>query len=100
MNQALFPKILNEDGKEAYGLSFVAGNYAQELSLVSYVRTVSEAFRNDRAGLNPLRIDALRVSGRLNSDLVVANSDAIRMHESQRNLKLLEHCQVVVVTGE
>ena len=81
-------------------MSFVSGNYAQELSLVSYVRAVSEAFQNYRAGLNPLRIDALRTSGRLNCDIVIANSDAVRMHESQRNLKLLEHCQLVVVTGE
>jgi hypothetical protein len=100
LTPALFPKILNEDGKEAYGLSFVTENYAPELGLVSYVRTLSEAFSNDRAGLNPLRIDALRTSGRLNCDILIANTDAVRMHQSQRNLKLLEHCQVVVITGE
>lgn len=100
LTPALFPKILNEDGKEAYGVSFVSDNYAQELGLVSYVRSMAEAYRNERAGLNPLRIDALRVSGRLNSEIVITNNDAVRMHQSERNLRLLEHCQVVVVIGE
>ncbi len=100
LNPALFPKIINEDGKEVYGLSFIGENYAQENGLVSYVRNTSEAYRNERAGFNPLRIDALRAAGRLNSDIVITNNDATRMHQSQRNLNLLEHCQVVVVTGE
>lgn len=100
LSPALFPKILNEDDKEVYGLSFVAGNSAQDLGLISYVHSLSDAYRNDRAGLNPLRIDALRVSGRLNCDIVIANSDAVRMHQSQSNLKLLEHCQVIVITSE
>ncbi|MEO0093150.1 MAG: hypothetical protein ABIK67_02695 [candidate division WOR-3 bacterium] len=100
LTKALFPKILNEDGKEVYGLSFVQSNYAQELGLVSYVKTIAEAFRSERVGANPLRIDALRTSGRTNSDIVITNSDAQRMHQSQRNLKLLERCQVVIITDE
>lgn len=97
---ALFPKIFNEDGKEAYGIGFALENYVQDLGMVSYVRTMSEAHRSERAGLNPLRIDALRVNGRLNSDIIITNNDAIRMHQSQRNLKLLERCQVLIVIGE
>ena len=100
LKPALFPKILNEEGKEVYGLSFVSDNYVQESGLVSYVRNLSEAYQNTRAGLNPLRIDVLRTNGRLNSDIIITNYDAERMHQSQRNLKLLEHCQVVVLTGE
>jgi len=100
LTPALFPRILNEDGKEVYGLGFVAQNYAQELGLVSYVQNLSEAYRNERSGINPLRIDALRTAGRLNSDIIIANSDAVRMHESQQNLKLLERCRVIVIMGE
>lgn len=100
LTKALFPKILNEDGKEVYGLGFVAENYAAELGLVSYVPTLAEAYRNERAGSNPLRIDALRTTGRLNSDIVITNHDAVRMHQSLANLKLLEHCQVVIITEE
>ena len=98
LSPALFPKIVNEDDKEVYSLGFVSDNSAQDLGLISYVHNLSEAYSSDRAGLNPLRIDALRVSGRLNCDIVITNSDAVRMHQSQSNLKLLEHCQVVVIT--
>ena len=100
LKPALFPKILNEEGKEVYSLSFVSDKYVQESGLISYVKNQSEAYLNDRAGLNPLRIDALRVNGRLNSDIIITNFDAERMHQSQRNLKLLEYCKVVVITGE
>ncbi len=100
LKPALFPKILNEEGKEVYGLSFASDKYIQESGLISYVKNQSEAYMNDRAGLNPLRIDALRVNGRLNSDIIITNFDAERMHQSQRNLKLLEYCKVVVITGE
>jgi hypothetical protein len=96
LDPALFPKILNEDGQEVYGLGFVLRPYAVERGLISYVTSPQEAYQLDRIGMNPLRVSALRVTGRNRSDLVIPNPEAQRVH-SQRNLKLLERCQVVVV---
>jgi len=96
-NPALFPKIVNEDGAEAYGMSFVLRPYAVERGLLSYVSSTQEAYQSDRLGMNPLRITALRAKGRNRADFVISNPDAQKLHGSQWNVRLLERCQVVVL---
>ena len=99
-NPAFFPKIVNEDGLEAYSTGFVLKPYAVERGMVSYVYSTQEAYQSERLGMNPLRITALRVKGRNRTDLVIANSDAQKLHGSQWNLRLLERCQVVVLIDQ
>ncbi len=97
LNKALFPKIVNEDNQEVYGLGFVLRPYAIQRGIVSYVHSSLEAYKNERLGTNPLRVVALRVTGKNKTDLVLPNSDAEKLHNSSQNLKLLKECRVVIL---
>ena len=98
LNPALFPRVVNEDGRVVYGPEFLIATYAEERGSVGYYNSLPPALADDRVGYNPLRINAVRSAGRNNTNLVVANSDARKLHSSLENLKLLERCRVVIVT--
>jgi hypothetical protein len=98
LNLAFFPRIVNEDARTVYGPEFLLPIYAAERGAVSYYNSLSAAQADDRVGYNPFRINAIRSNGRNNTNLVIANSDARRLHSSSENLKLLERCRVVIVT--
>lgn len=98
LNPALFPRVVNEEGAEVYGIGFVSKPYAVERGMLSYIFSTQDAYQSERLGMNPLRVTALRVKGRNRTDLVVAGPDAQKLHGSQWNLRLLERCQVVVLT--
>lgn len=100
LNPALFPKVLTEDGKEVYGLSFADSSCVISQGLVTYTYSYGEAFKNNKLGINPLRITAVKSIGNNKTDIVISQASAKMMHSSQHNLKLLEQCQVVVLIGE
>lgn len=97
---ALFPRVVDEENREAYGPGFVQRSYGMDRGLASYVYATHEAYQSERLGMNPLRISALRATGRDRTDVVISNPDAQRLHSSQRNLKLLERCQVVLIIDQ
>jgi hypothetical protein len=97
-NYALFPRIVNEDGRTVYGPEFFLPNYAADRGSVGYYDNFPGAMADDRVGFNPLRINAIRAAGKNNTDLVIANLDARKLHSSLENLKLLERCRVVILT--
>lgn len=98
LNYALFPRIINEDVRTVYGPEFFLPTYAAERGAVGYYDNYAGAMTDDRVGANPLKINALRSAGRNNTTLVIANSDARRLHSSLESLKLLERCRVVILT--
>jgi hypothetical protein len=98
LNFALFPRILNEDGRIVYGPEFFIPTYAAERGAVGYYSNVGSAAADDRVGFNPIRVTALRAAGRNSTDLIITNSDARRLHGSLESLRLLERCRVVVLT--
>lgn len=98
LNPALFPRIVNEDGKVVYGPEFFLPTYAAERGAVSYYNSISAALADDRLGYNPLRITAQRVEGNNSTTIVIANSDARKLHGSLENLRLLERCRVIILT--
>ncbi|MCX7784747.1 MAG: hypothetical protein N2201_00730 [candidate division WOR-3 bacterium] len=100
LNPALFPKIYTDDNREAYGLSFVKPEYCVERGLLVYTSSLTEAFQNERVGINPIRITALKSIGKNNTDIVISSSAGKLLHSSQNNLKLLEQCKVVVLISE
>jgi len=100
LNPALFLKVFTDEGKEVYGLSFVDSNYVITQGLVTYSTSYADAFKNDKLGINPLRITAMKSSGENKTDIIISSASAKMMHSSQHNLELLEHCQVVVLISE
>lgn len=97
-NYALFPRIVNEDGRTIYGPEFFLPTYATDRGSVGYYDNPAGAMADDRVGFNPFRVNAIRSTGKNNTDLVISNSDARKLHSSLENLKLLERCRVVILT--
>lgn len=100
LNPCLFPKIFTDDGKEVYSLNFADSNYVFTKGLVAYVNSYADAYQNERLGINPLRITALKSTGDNKTDIIISSFNAKSMHSSQHNLRLLENCQVVILTSE
>jgi len=98
LNYALFPRMVNEDGRTVYGPEFFLPTYAADRGSVGYYGNMAGAMADDRVGYNPLRLNAVRSAGKNNTDLVIANSDARKLHSSLENLKLLERCRVIILT--
>ncbi|MEO0119303.1 MAG: hypothetical protein ABIK60_02015, partial [candidate division WOR-3 bacterium] len=97
LKPALFPKIYNEDLKEIYSLNFCDSLSLIDNGLVSYVKTLDEAYRHKKVGSFPLYISALKIIGKNKCDIVISNKDALTLHSSLNNLKLLEKGRVIIV---
>ncbi|MEO0096564.1 MAG: hypothetical protein ABIK78_00505 [candidate division WOR-3 bacterium] len=97
LKPAIFPKIYNEDLKEVYSVNFCDSLSLINNGLVSYVKTLDEAYHHKKAGSFPLYISALKTFGKNKCDIVISNSDALTLHNSLNNLKLLEKARVIIV---
>ncbi len=97
LKPAIFPKIYNEDLKEVYSVNFCDSLSLIENGLVSYVKTLEEAYSHKKVGFSPLHISALKTLGKNKCDIMISNSDALKLHNSLNNLKLLEKTRVIIV---
>lgn len=100
VSQSLLPRVLDEEGREIYGLNFVKSENATASGLVGYRRTLKNAMRDARVGKEPLLICAARKSGRTGSDVVVSANDAIIIHAATKISDFLKQGKVVFVVGE
>lgn len=94
---AIAPKVLNEDGKEIYGVSFVDRKYAVSQGILGYGKDMAKVKADKRVGMSPLVVKALRASGTRRADLVISNSHANLIHGMSENLNFLKKCAVMVV---
>jgi hypothetical protein len=95
LSPSLFPKIYNDQGQEVYSINFCDPGMVIENGLVLY--TTSEPFNETRIGYNPLRVQALGVSGANLTDIRISSYDARRMHGSKQNLNLLKECRIAII---
>ena len=94
---AMSPKILDPDGNEVYGGSFVSRDYAVNQGVVGYAKTVDQAKQNDRIGASPLIIKGLKVSGSKGADIVISHEDAAKLRDTTKDLYFLKECRVIIV---
>lgn len=94
---ALAPRILNEDGYEIYGSSFVSRDWAIQYGMIGYEKDLNAALKNDRVADHPLVAKGLKVIGPNNADIIIANADAQTLHGMKDNLSFLEKCRVIIV---
>lgn len=97
LKPAIFPKIYSEDLKEVYSINFCDSLSLIDNGLVSYVKTLDSAYRHKKAGNFPLYISGLKVIGKNRCDIVISNKDALTLHNSLNNLKLLEKGRIIIV---
>ncbi|MEO0098000.1 MAG: hypothetical protein ABIK99_02560 [candidate division WOR-3 bacterium] len=100
LKPCLFLRILDEEGREVYGPSFVEREELIEKGMVEYQKSINLAYGSERAGNAPIFIPALRVTGKHRCNLVISNSDARKLHSSSLGLKALRRCRVIILVGE
>jgi hypothetical protein len=94
---ALAPRVLNEDGQEVYGSSFVSRDWAIKYGMVGYEKDLKAATINDRVTNKPLIAKALKVDGPNHTDVVISNADGKALHSMKDNLSFLEKCRVIII---
>ncbi len=94
---AMAPKILTPDGIEVYGTGYVSREYAVDMGIVGYARSIEQARRDERVGPNPLVVKAIKVEGPNKTDVVISHEDAMKIHRYSEHLSFLEKCRVIFV---
>jgi len=94
---ALAPRILNEEGDEAYSVAYVEQRGVAEQGIVIYVPDLPSAQANPRVTSTPLMVKALRASGTNHTDLVVSDADVQTIHGVPDHFKFLKQAKVLVI---
>lgn len=94
---ALMPRILNEDGEEVYGSSYVSREWAIKWGMAGYEKDLDTAVKNDRVTDEPLIAQGLKTVGPNRADIVISNADAEKLHSMDQNLSFLEKCRVIII---
>ncbi|MBC8276777.1 MAG: hypothetical protein H8E46_00975 [FCB group bacterium] len=94
---ALAPKIIDEQGKEVYGSSYVSREYAIQQGMVGYAKDPNKAKTNNRVSPNPLFVKGLRADGPNRTDVVISDSDAASIFNMSENMSFLRKCQVMIL---
>jgi len=90
-------KIVDEDGNEVYGSSYVSRDYAINQGMAGYAKDITAAQTNDRVTNNPLTVKGVRTADTGDSDIIISNADAARIKGAAENLEFLQKCRVMVV---
>ncbi len=96
LNPSLLPRVLNEDGVEIYGRSFIAHTTAIEIGVCGWVKD-SLNLKDKRLGDSPFIIKAKDITGENLTDMVISNKDAEMLHGSPKSLAILEACKLSVL---
>lgn len=96
---AMSPKVYDQAGREVYGTVKVSPDYAIEVGVAAYPRSMEQALKSPRAGSDPLIVKALRRGPKFATDVVVSDSDAARIREVDRRTGILSRCQVSILIG-
>lgn len=91
------PKILDEDGREVYGSAYVDKEWVEKQGIAGYAKSLEEAKANQRVSGNPLVINAMKVTGANNRDLIISNEDARKIRELAKNINFLDRAKVIIV---
>jgi len=94
---AMSPKVVDEDGNEVYGSSYVSRDYAINQGMAGYAKDLTSAQTNDRVTNNPLTLKGIKTADTGDSDIVISNADASKIKGAADNLSFLQKCRVMVV---
>ncbi|MBN1932391.1 MAG: hypothetical protein JW786_12375 [Desulfobacterales bacterium] len=94
---AMSPKILDENGREAYGAAFVSREFAVQQGMSGYMKDFSAAQTDPRVLNSPLTVKGLRIQDARPTDIVISNADASKLRSASENLFFLKKCRVIIV---
>jgi hypothetical protein len=91
---ALAPRLLDEQGKEVYGIVFLSAEARRSLGVAAYSKAMADAKKSNRIGERPLIVKGLKAVG---SDLTLGSA-AVRAIEESIPTYLTEG-RVLIVLG-
>ncbi len=94
---AMSPRIVDEDGNEVYGSSYVSRDYAISQGMAGYAKDLTAAQTNQRVTNNPLTVKGVKTADTGDSDIVISNADAAKIKGVAENLSFLQQCKVMIV---
>lgn len=92
-----FPKVWSEDMNLIYERNMSDAQSQQQQGLVLYDWSDDENRYRDRVGIDPMRISARKVYGRLRTDPVLSRNDALKILSVPENVELLKNGKVVIL---
>ena len=97
LRPAMAPRILDGAGNEIYGTGYVSREYAIEVGIAGYSKSLGAAREDVRVADNPLVVKGVAASGSNKADVIVSDGDAAAIHAAARNLNFLDQCKVMIV---
>ncbi len=94
---AIFPKILDEDGKEIYTASMVDSDAFAQFGMSGYTREIMIGPRHPRVAPSALIIKAIRASGMGKADVVISREDAQKISAAPQSAGLFQQCRIMMV---
>ncbi len=97
LRPAMSPRVLDQNGGVVYG----PGNYTREYSIqngvAGYAKGLDKAQADDRVKGNPLVIKGVATSGANKADVVIGNSDVMKIQSANTTGGVLRDCRVLFV---
>jgi hypothetical protein len=97
LRPALSPKVFNQSGKKIYGRANVNKDFAVQQGMLGYLKNIDSAKENSRVTNNPLVVKAIGVKGTNKTDIIISDSDALKIEELSSKLNFLRECRVIAV---
>ena len=72
-------------------------DYAEKQGISGYTHDLTAAQSNQRVGVNPITVKAVRISGSGKSDIIISNADAQKVRSSAESASFLKKCKVIIV---
>ena len=94
---AMSPQILDQNGGIVYGPSNYTREYAIKNGVAGYAKGLDAGKEDDRVKGNPLVIKAVAASGSNNGDVIIGNSDIMRIRSANSSYGILKDCRVLIV---
>ena len=96
----LSPKIVDENNQEIYGPAFISREIAVQNGICIYESNLAAARLNFRVLENPLVVKAIRKIKTDGTELVISNTDALKIRSASEHLAFLKQCRVIIVVDE
>jgi hypothetical protein len=94
---ALTPRLLTEQGEEAYSVAYVDQQATAKEGIVLYVPDPATAQSNPRVTATPLIVKASRADG---ADLYISDADAQTIHGVPEHFKFLKQAKVLIILDQ
>ncbi len=97
---AMTPKILDENWQEIYGPAFVSREIAVQKGMCRYESDLLTAQNHLSVLDNPLTVKGLKTRDPHGSDIIISNTDALKIKSASEHLMFLKQCQVIIVVDQ